>query len=214
MFQRNVPLPSSRSNSGHAVHSSKTSINFQQTTQCHISQLGILHSYRGLCSLAEYQPMLHGNTMSLPTEHHGISVITQYATILIPMIDYFYGCNSSITLAGNHWVKAFSYSRQLQEGFVMNDVQSMLIHEGRADLAKELKLIQSSSIKNDAHVANLQNFLQVIRDGNFQIHKSILLCQPQDIQDNFLLQWQRKTKLESEAYIFAASNMTSEQINI
>jgi len=75
--------------------------------------------------------MLHTNAASLSTGHHGIHITTQQTIILIPTIDYFYGHASSIS-------PTFSYSGQLQEGFVMNDVQSVLIHKGRADLSKEL----------------------------------------------------------------------------
>ena len=75
--------------------------------------------------------MLHTNTASLSTGRYGIRITTQQTIILIPMIDYIYGHASSIRLT-------FSYSGELQEGFVMNDVQSMLVHEGRADLRKEL----------------------------------------------------------------------------
>jgi hypothetical protein len=78
-------------------------------------QESLLQLYRDLYNLGHHHQMLHRNTASLSRGHHGIHIITQQTIILIPTIDYFYGHASTIR-------PTFSYSGQLQEGFMMNDV--------------------------------------------------------------------------------------------
>ena len=86
----------------------------------------------------------------------------------------------------NYWF--VTYGTKRVQRLVLDDLHGVSVHVEGAGILEVVQLVQGGRVVDEAHVADIEDGLQVVADRALQVLEAVLVGQAEDVHDEVVLQ--------------------------